>query len=485
MKPTSKMAYRLTKSAYLQYLKCPQEFWLEVHEPLMSVQPMTLEHEHLRQQGYAVESYVKQLQRFQTNDDYFVDFQRTFQTSDLWARSDVVVADRTTGEIEIYEIKSSSSVKEEHYDDMAFQLVVAERSGVKVKATYVVTMNSEYVRDGDIDPEQLFTITDVTSAVEQKRFDTEDQIRLAFEYLKSFPAASLAEYCVDKKLDCRFLRLHFEDLPNSTVFDLVFLKHEKRRELLRDGIIDIVDIPDHFPLSDKQRTQVEIARSGAARIDGEKIASILSTFQYPIHFLDYETFAYAIPQFNGLRPFQQMVFQYSLHTIDAPGAAPRHSEFLSRGEAEPAHSVAAHLRNAMADGIGTVLVWYEAFEKGRNEEMGMMYPEFKAFFEEVNAKTFDLMKIFSEGHFIHPDFRGRTSIKKVLPVLAPDLDYNALGIAEGLSATIKWYRAATWPSLSADERETIFNDLLEYCTLDTWAMVRIYRELQKVAGISG
>lgn len=485
MKPTTKMAYRLTKSAYLQFIKCPQEFWLEVHQPLLVASgPITLEHEHLRQQGYLVESYVKKLARFQSNDEIFVDFQRTFQTSDLWARSDIVVADRETGAVEIYEIKSSSSVKEEHYDDVAFQVVAAERAGYKVKGAFVVTLNNEYVRDGEIDHENLFTVHEITDTVELKRRDTEDRIWLAFEYLKTFPAVSLADYCMDKKLDCKFIQMHFESFPASTVFDLLFLKHEKRRELLRSDIIDIIDIPDDFPLSDKQRTQVEIARSGVARIDGEKIAKILDSFEYPLHFLDYETFAYAVPQFDGVRPFQQMVFQYSLHTIDAPGAEPRHAEFLSRGGGEPAREVATHLRETMGDDIGTVLVWYEAFEKGRNTEMGEMYPEFKAFFDEVNSKTFDLMKIFADGHYIHPEFKGRTSIKKVLPVLVPDLDYKALGISEGLSATIKWFRAAKWETLSDAERETIFQDLLEYCELDTWAMVRIYYELQKAAGVS-
>ncbi len=472
------MAYRLTKTAYLQFLKCPPEFWLQVHEPLMVAEPITLEHEHLRQQGYLVESYVKQLARFQSDESVFVDFQRTYQTSDLNARCDIVVLDRSTNEIEIYEIKSSGSVKEEHYDDVAFQKVVAERSGVKVRRVGVVTLNTEYVRQGDIDPEQLFTITDITAEVDLRLASTEEHIRLAFEYLKTLPAASLADYCIDRKLDCRYLTLHFENLPDHTVFDLVYLKHEKRRELLRSNVIDILDIPEDFPLSDKQRLQVDVARSRTPRIEKQKIADRLASWQYPLHFLDYETFAYAVPQFDGVRPFQQMVFQYSLHTIDHAGAEPRHSEYLSRGNDKLALSVAKHLRDAMGE-IGTVLVWYEAFEKGRNDEMGAMFPELKEFFDEVNAKTVDLMKVFSDNLYVHPDFKGRTSIKKVLPVLVPDLDYKALGIGDGLSATIKWFRAVTWETMVDTERQQIFNDLLEYCDLDTMAMVRIFYELQK------
>lgn len=483
MKPTTKMAYRLSKSAFLQFLKCPQEFWLEAHQPLLSAEPVTLEHEHFRQQGYAVESYVKQLGQFQTDDEKFVDFQRTFQTSDLIARCDIVVTDRRSGQVDIYEVKSSSSVKDEYYDDVAFQRLVAERAGFRVRNVYVVTMNSEYVRSGEIDPEQLFVIHDLTEAIELRLPNTADQTWLAFEYLKTFPAAALADYCIDRKLECRFLQLHFSDLPTHTVFDLVYLKHERRRELLRSGVIDVVDIPEGFPLSEKQKIQVQVARAGQPLIDRDGIAKRLASLEYPLHFLDYETFQYAIPQFEGVRPFQQMVFQYSLHTIDEPGAEPRHSEYLSHGGDKPAREVAESLFRELGGEIGSVLVWYESFEKSRNEEFAAMFPEYAEFFNTINERTVDLMKIFSDGLYVDPQFKGRTSIKKVLPVLAPDLDYKQLGIGEGMTATIMWYRAAKWPSLSDAEREKIFNDLYEYCKLDTWAMVRIFRELEKAAGI--
>ena len=240
-------------------------------------------------------------------------------------------------------------------------------------------------------------------------------------------------------------------------------------------------MPDDFPLSDKQRMQVAAAKSGDIVIDHDSIRKRMDEWEYPLHFLDYETFSYAIPQFDGVRPFQQMVFQYSLHTIRRPGADPEHYEYLvRRGEENPPLAVAESMRGAFGSDIGTVFVWYEAFEKTRNSEMAAMFPEHGAFFEELNSKTRDLMKIFADRLYIHPDFKGRSSIKKVLPVLCPDLDYTTLGIGEGLTATIKWFRAVKWTSLSDDERETIFQNLLEYCNLDTWAMVRIYEELCKL-----
>ena len=133
----------------------------------------------------------------------------------------------------------------------------------------------------------------------------------------------------------------------------------------------------------------------------------------------------------------------------------------------------------MSGGIGTVLVWYESFEKGRNEEIAKMYPDLADFFNEVNEKTFDLMKIFSENLYIDPEFKGRNSIKKVLPVLVPSLSYDELGISDGLAATIKWFHAAK-RNLADAERETIFQDLLEYCELDTKAMVEIFNRLNSL-----
>jgi len=307
----------------MQFLDCPNEFWLNVHQPLLMAQAETVDYAHRRQEGYEVERYAKLLSRFTDNDDYTVDFQRTFQTADLAARSDVVVTDKAKGVIDIYEIKASSKVKDEHYDDLAFQKVTAMRSGATVGRTFVITLNSEYVRDGEIDADELFTVTEVTDTVDEKLAGTEASIEAAFNYLKAEPRVALDEYCKTNGLDCRFIRLNFPNLPERTIFELYTLKHDKRRELLREGIVDIRDIPDDYKLSDKQRAHVNLAKINEPKIDLEKIRERLDSWEYPLHFLDYETFAYAIPQFDGVKPFQQIVFHVALHTIDDTGRESR------------------------------------------------------------------------------------------------------------------------------------------------------------------
>lgn len=472
-----KKTIRLSKSAYLSYLRCPQEFWLEMNQPLFIPQPYSLEYEHLRQQGYAVQQLAKKLLRFRPQNDLVVDFERSFQTAELYARSDIVVTNAATGVLDIYEVKAAGSVKDEHYDDVAFQRHAAEQNGFSIGRCYVITMNSEYVRRGDIVPENIFVVTDVTDEVAARMESTATQIKDAFAYLKTVPIPSLVDYCIKNKLDCNFIKVHFPGLPEYTVFDIAFLKNEKRRELLSQGIVSIIDVPDDFPLSTKQRVQVEAAKNGSVVIDKPEIFKRMDGWDYPLQFLDYETFSYAIPQFDGIRPFQQMCFQYSLHTIDQPGAEPRHDYFLSHGDDDPPRAMSASLKEAMSTGIGTVFVWYEPFEKTRNTEMAAMFPEYAAFYEEVNAKTVDLMKIFSDRLYIHPEFRGRSSIKKVLPVLVPELTYATLGIGDGLTATISWYRAVKWESMDEGTRQKVFDDLETYCELDTIAMVEIFNVL--------
>ena len=472
---------RLTKTAYLRYLECPQEFWLSVHQPLFVTQPYSLEYEHLRQQGYAVQQLAKRLERFRSLHGMIVDFERSFQSSDLYTRSDVVVVDPTTGILDIYEVKAAASVKDEYYDDVAFQRLAAERAGFNVGRCYVITMNGEYVRRGEIDVDDILAVTDVTERVEALMAQTEEQVKGAFAYLKTVPVASLVDYCVANKINCEFIKLHFPNLPDYTVFDIAFLKHDKRRDLLSQGVIAITDVPASYPLSEKQRLQVEAARSGRVVIDHAAITKRIESWEYPLHFLDYETFSYAIPQFDGIKPFQQMCFQYSLHTIDEPGAEPRHSHFLSHGDDDPPRALAENLMKDIGDRIGSVFVWYESFEKTRNSEMAAMFPEHAGFFEHMNERTVDLMKIFSDNLYIHPEFKGRTSIKKVLPVVVPELSYASLGIGDGMTATISWFRAVKWETIDADTRQKVFDDLEKYCELDTIAMVKIFRHLVALA----
>ena len=216
----------------------------------------------------------------------------------------------------------------------------------------------------------------------------------------------------------------------------------------------------------------------APTIDREAIKQFLDGLQYPLYFLDYETLMSLIPYFDGLRPYQQVPFQYSLHLLQTPDASLEHKEYLHQENSSPSRPLTEQL---LADICteGTVLVWYEGFEKSRNTELGNMIPEYKHAMESLNGRVVDLMTPFKEKWYDDPRFEGSASIKKVLPVLCPELSYKTLGIQEGASAQRLWMEAIL-DGTRDGEKQQILSDLLEYCKLDTLAMVEIFNKLRNI-----
>ena len=183
-----------------------------------------------------------------------------------------------------------------------------------------------------------------------------------------------------------------------------------------------------------------------------------------------------IPPFDGIKPYQQVPFQYSLHILESPEAELKHKEFLHTQNSHPGLPLLQKLKEDI--GIeGTVLVWNEKFEKGRNKELGVMFHEYAEFMQSVNNRIIDLMIPFYQGWFVDKDFFGSASIKKVLPVLVSELSYKTLAIQEGASAQRIWMETIL-DGKNADTKDKIMADLIEYCKLDTLAMVQLFKVLQ-------
>ena len=271
-----------------------------------------------------------------------------------------------------------------------------------------------------------------------------------------------------------YRHLHPE-IASGSIFNLTRLDLEQIQALSELGVSTIGEIPEDFPLKPQQQVQVEVVRAGAARIHSQKIAHSLSQLTYPLYFLDYETFASAVPLWNGVRPYQQLPFQYSLHVMEQAGGPLVHREFLARGGDYPVPQLLEHLQSHLGP-VGSVIVWNRSFEMGCNDGMAALHPEYADFLSGVNARVYDLMEIFANGWYAHPGFHGSASIKKVLPVLVPALSYKDLGIGEGLTAQIRWMRAARG-ELTAAQMQQVYDHLVEYCGQDTLAMVRIYERL--------
>ena len=217
-------------------------------------------------------------------------------------------------------------------------------------------------------------------------------------------------------------------------------------------------------------------------IDHEAIQQFLGELGYPLYFLDYETMSGLIPYFDGQRPYQQVPFQYSLHVLESPEAELTQKEYLHRDNSDPSRPLTEQLIKDIGD-KGSVLVWFEGFEKARNSELGDMLPEYKETMEAINDRVVDLMTPFKLKWYQDERFNGSASIKQVLPVLCPHLSYKELGIQEGGSAQRLWTEAIL-DEKRAEQKDQILEDLIEYCKLDTLAMVEIFKIL-KSSAISG
>ena len=389
-------------------------------------------------------------------------------------------------EFDLIEIKASTKAKPEHEYDLAFQMLVLEKAGYLVRNISVIHANKEYAKEGEIDPEGITSITDATEEVRALKGLTEQQLTEAFKVLSGGECPDLSPRYVNKigvpkvKWFEEWMEIFTTLKPNDDPYNVYKISYPNAEQIgkLEDaGITQIADIPEDLALRTKQIAQIQTTRNNQRILELDKIKDFLDTFQYPLYFFDYETFSSVIPQFDLCKPYTDYPFQYSLHVLDSPDAELRHIEYLHADKTNPMPGLLQQLKNDIGDG-GTVLTWNMSYEKGCNDRMADLYSEYTDFLSQLNERIDDLMIPFSKMWFFDKDFFGSASVKKVMPVLAPELSYKELNVGDGLLARRTWTQTVLEGKHEAN-REEVMDDLSKYCTLDTFAMVRIYEELLK------
>lgn len=465
---------KLTKTDFIQYLACSKSLWLKKREPQSFPQGnFSLFLEKIVREGYQVEEYV---QRYFEARGRSVSFQRVFETDErLFARADVVET-TTSGQTFLYEVKSSTSVKidstDNHIKDACFQKICAERAGQKIDRVFIVHLNGNYIRNGSIDPDELLVFVDVTERVEQLYSETSEEVDQALELLKVDRIDRNGCSCLYKSRanHCDAFSVFNPGLPKYSIYSLPRLGDRQRADWVGSGVFDLIELPAGAQLTEIQRLIVQAAKSGEPQINRGAINTFLSRFSFPLYFFDYETYASAIPVVNGTRPYQQVPVQYSLHVLQKDGFL-SHFEYLAREACLPGELVGRMKRDIGPE--GSIVSWHATFERSRNRELAEMFPDSADFLNDLNARMVDLEDIF-KTNFVDIRFDGSTSIKKVLPVLCPDLDYGDLEVQDGTSAMESWERMI---NAEPEESEEIAEALLKYCERDTFAMVEIYRFL--------
>jgi hypothetical protein len=488
----------LSKSDYMLFLRHPAWLWLKKFDK-NKLPPVDAATQAIFDTGHEFEQYAESLfpggvtLGFNDYDEYLslperttqaledgelTIFQGRFEYEQLTFICDVIqVVDGK--EVDLIEIKSSTSAKPEHIVDLAFQMVVLEKCGYSVRNVSVVHVNNQYVRNGAIDAQAITTHSDVTQQVKDKRDFTLQKIDEALETmaLSECPDASPINAGAGSFGEWLEVYKHFKKPKPGSIYDLFQLDSKTLSNLNNAGIERIQDIPEDFDLKPKQALQVEATRLGRPIIHNDKIKEFLDSLVFPLYFFDYETLASLVPYFDGLRPYQQLPFQYSLHVLESPDGELKHYEYLHKENSNPAQPLSEALKSHIGD-RGSVITWNMGFEKSCNSLIGSLLPEYAEFYDKLNSRIVDLMTPFSSCWYVDADFKGSASIKSVLPVLVPELSYKELGIQEGVSAQRLWMQAVL-DGKHDEQKQQILDDLAEYCKLDTLAMVKIYEKLEE------
>lgn len=499
----------LSKSNYMLYLRHPAWLWLKIHDK--SKLPVVDDNlQAMFDAGNVFESYANKLYQnatklgFNNYNEYLslpartklalasgieVLLQARFEVDNLTCITDILQRN-IDGSFNLYEVKASTKAKSEHEYDLAFQVLVLEKAGLDIRDIYVIHADKEYVRSGEIDPKGITSRTEITDKVRSLASTTLLQIDMAFNTISLKQLPDISPRFVNQvglpRVGSQWMQewlgiyrsLHPE-LDNYSIYNLAYPTPDQIGKLEDRGIELIKDIPEELALRAKQLVQIQTTRDDVQVVKKESIKAFLDTFEYPLYFFDYETFSSVIPQFDGGSPYKDYPFQYSLHIIEEASGEVKHLEYLHSENTNPMPGLLEQLKHDI-DGTGTVLTWNMSYEKGCNDRMAELYPEYKEFLTILNERIQDLMIPFSKIMFFDKDFMGSASVKKVMPVLAPELSYKELGVGEGLLARRVWTETVLEGKHSS-RRTEIMDDLSKYCTLDTFAMVRIYEELEKIS----
>lgn len=400
-------------------------------------------------------------------------YEASFNFSDVLSIADIVVQEKSS--LKIFEVKSSTSVSETYLQDAALQYWVITNSGYKVKDFSIIYINNQYLRDGELDLNKLFITESVLRSIKPMQKWIEEKVNRFKKVLnkKTIPDIDIGEHCYNP-YTCAFYEYCRKHIPDNSVFDLAGLQLNKKYDLYRQGIIRLKDIPDYISLPQTAKIQLDVFKSRKNIINKPEIKEFLSDLNYPIYFMDFETIQPAVPLFDKSKPYQQIPFQYSLHFKKSKV---EHFEFLADAVDDPRIKF---IENLLKDtrNKGDILVYNKPFEVTRLKEIAETFPVYRKQIEERISRIKDLMVPFQKKYYYTNDMQGSYSIKYVLPALIPDLSYKDLGINEGGLASIAF--ESLYYETDMFKISEIRNNLLEYCKLDTFAMVKLLEKLESL-----
>lgn len=493
----------LSKMRYCKCVQCPKMIWLNKYKPEFAIQNVK---ESVLKNSSKVYGLAKSI--FETYEE--IEFDNGLngmieKTKELMKNKPNVITNASfnydgnfcnidilkndTDGVEIYEVKSSTEISEIYLEELSYQYYVLSNLGLNVKKVYIIYINNTYIRGEEIEVDKLFNIEDVTNSARAKQEKVKDNIENLNKYMeeydeKSEPSTDIGLHCFNP-YDCEFWGYCTRNLPKPNVFDIAGgMRKDKKFQKYYEGKISFTDL-QHEDLNPKYLEQIDFELNNLEpKIDVEAIRNIVDTLKYPLYFVDYETYQLAVPEIMGTKPYQQLPFQYSLHIIEEKGSKIEHKEFLAEVDDK---DFIRHFAESLVKDIpenGSVIIYNKIFEATRNNEIARMYPELKDEMERINRNMVDFLEPFKHRKYYVKEMHGSASIKAVLPALYPDdpeLDYHNLELVHnGEEASETFLSLKDKPK---EEQEKIREELLAYCKLDTYAMVKIWERFKEIIGV--
>jgi hypothetical protein len=486
----------LSKSLYTRGLQCIKSLWLKKYKkevltpPNESVQAIFERGDEvgalaceLFPSGVEIEFNPKDYAGMINTTKKLIDngvkdiYEASFNFDNIFIAIDILHINEDNS-VEIYEVKSSTDVKDVYLDDASIQYYVLKGLGYNIKKTSIVHINNKYVRGDELEIDKLFTIVDVSSEI----LDLQVNIPMHLKHFQNQlskdtePQIDIGKHC-SYPYDCDAKEYCWKHIPDYSIFNISRLRADKKFDMYQNGIICFNQITNIDDFSDSQQIQIQSEQENKTIIHKSVIKEFLDGLSYPIYHLDFETFQQAIPKWKGIIPFMQIPFQFSLH-IQEENDDLTHKEFLAIEGIDPRYELAKRLVNDIPADV-TVLAYNMGFEKGVIRKLADMFDEFATHLMKIHDNIQDLMTPFQKKDYYTPSMKGSYSIKYVLPALVPDMAkaYTQLDYVQNGGDAMQTYpRLATMED--KEEVAKLRKALLRYCELDTLAMVKVLDKLK-------
>ena len=490
------MSMRISKSKFCAGVQCLKRLYLLVHEPELAAEPDDAA-DAIIEQGREVGLLARKLfpggievcatgldQAIRTTKELVANhevpaiFEGVFENDGVLVRVDVLQR-RKDERWRLIEVKSTTDVKDHHLEDVAIQHRVVSRSGVDLAASCLAHVSRDYVYEGGtIDASRFFRIRNLTRQVEKLQPELTVQLRSEFRVLAMPEAPNIpaGRHC-SNPFTCEFFDHCNPPIPDDHILRLPRIHASTVAKLVALGVQSIHDIPEDYPLTGRLRRVCGSVQMGEPWYSPE-IGEELSKLEYPLYFADFETVNPALPRFAGMRPYDQIPFQWSVHVQRQPGAAPEHFEFLATDRSDPRQAFISSLGDVLGDG-GSVVVYSQQFESQRLSDLASWLPQYSKQTKKIRRRLWDLLPVV-RNHVYHPAFGGSYSLKSALPALVPEMTYAGMEVADGQSAGLAWESLISGDCSEA-ERQRKRKALLDYCGQDTLGMVRLLEKLQRVS----